>query len=123
MKNVIEKYLGNPSSIEIKHVDGTRQKFELSPLAPEDLPKLYEIMDLATNRKMTKETLEKIAALGVKCLKPNYPKVDESKLKEFVMRNAITFADTMWLSNLGIPTISTSKSALDKIKEKQNANR
>jgi len=111
MEEVIRRHLGRPSEIELENAAGQKDKFKISPLPVNQLPKLYETMKVlkGTDRdpmafleNINEEFLNNIAELGLSVLKPNYPDVDDSILRELVLRNAILFAAELWSQNMGL---------------------
>ena len=109
---MIKRHLGRPTEIELESIDGETDKFCLSPLPVSKVPELYETLSITKGAKpddasamfsnITPQWIDKVVALGLLALKPNYPDIDDELLKELVARNAIVIASELWMANLGL---------------------
>lgn len=110
-EEIIARHLGSSGEIELVNNKGEKDKFATSSLAVEDLPELLTTMKVlkgtetnptAIMDNFTPEVISKIADLGVKALKPNYPNIPDATLKELVIRNLLTFIIHLWNNNLNM---------------------
>jgi len=125
IKKWIEKDLGQTTEMELER-NGKIIKLKVNPLPVEKLPELYSLLkafegSTVENPKMniTKEWLDTVGSLGLEILKPNYPDIEDSKLKELVLRNAVVFANEIITQNLAMaqkPQIKI-KERIDAIKK------
>ena len=118
IKKMIERHLGKSTEIELKTSNGKADKFKISPIPTDRLPELFSLMKAFEGSTLdkpsinvTKEWQTNLANLGVEALKPNYPDIEESLLRELVLRNSIVFATELLTQNLSIekPSITTKK--------------
>ena len=141
----MKKHLGRPDKLVLEGREGEEPlELELNPLTNNDLPELYTTLNVmkgyvsfdpktgefkinpnAIYENMSKDFVERIKALGLKALKPNYSYVDDDVLTELVARNVVAFANKMWSQNLGNLTKigRVQGRGMERIKELQNAAR
>ena len=137
VKEMIERHLGKVEEIEFEYKDGVdkdgkpimkKDRFKMSALNPERLSELYELMSMLKGvdidpttivDKITKDWLDRVTNLAMPCLKENYPDIEDSVLKELIMRHAIQFFNHMCEQNLKMGAGISSD--IEKIKARIDA--
>lgn len=120
IRKKIERHLGRSTEIELENEKGQKDKFKINPLPVGKLPELYKLSRPFQNPnqqpEITEEWLNIVGDLGVASLQPNYPDIEESILRELVLRNNMKFATELVMGNLKI-----GRSDTEKIKARMNA--